>query len=50
MCADDQNNRLMINPTEWDLKGKTAFVWAGTAAMTTLWAYFRLPEVKVRDE
>lgn len=38
----------MINPTELDLKGKTAFVWAITAGLTTLWAWWRLPEVKVR--
>jgi SP family general alpha glucoside:H+ symporter-like MFS transporter len=39
--------RYLINPTELDLKGKTAFFWAATAALTTVWAYFRLPEVKV---
>lgn len=38
----------LINPTELDLQGKTAFFWAATAALTTVWAYFRLPEVKVR--
>ncbi|KAI3394273.1 hypothetical protein diail_2976 [Diaporthe ilicicola] len=38
----------LINPTELDLKGKTAFFWAATAALTTVWAYFRLPEVKDR--
>ncbi|KAK1139964.1 hypothetical protein N8T08_011041 [Aspergillus melleus] len=34
----------LINPTEANLKGKTAYFWFGTAALTTLWAYFRLPE------
>lgn len=38
----------MINPTEWNWKGKTAFFWAGTAAITTVWAYFRLPEARGR--
>ncbi|KAK7715887.1 hypothetical protein SLS63_011226 [Diaporthe eres] len=38
----------LINPTELDLEGKTAFFWAATAALTTVWAYFRLPEVKDR--
>jgi len=38
----------MINPTEWNWKGKTAFFWAGTAALTTVWAYFRLPEARGR--
>lgn len=40
-------SRYLINPTELDLQGKTAFFWAATAALTTVWAYFRLPEVKV---
>lgn len=39
--------RYLINPTELDLEGKTAFFWAATAALTMVWAYFRLPEVKV---
>lgn len=38
----------MINPTEWNWKGKTAFFWAGTAALTTVWTYFRLPEARGR--
>ena len=38
----------MVNPTEWNLKGKTAFVWAGTAALTAMWAVLRLPETKDR--
>ena len=38
----------MINPTEWDWKGKTAFFWCGSAALTTVWAYYRLPECKGR--
>ena len=37
----------MMNPTAWNWKGKTAFLWAGTAAFTSVWAYFRLPECKV---
>lgn len=40
--------RYMINPTEFNLRGKTAFFWTGTAALTSAWAWFRLPEVKVR--
>ncbi|PIG90018.1 MFS sugar transporter [Aspergillus arachidicola] len=38
----------LINPTEANLKGKTAFVWAATAAVTTVWAFFRLPECRGR--
>lgn len=37
----------MMNPTEWNWKGKTAFFWCGTAALTALWTFFRLPECKV---
>ncbi|KAK9366858.1 general substrate transporter [Lipomyces kononenkoae] len=38
----------MINPTKWNLKGYTGFVWGGTALLTFVWAYFRLPETKGR--
>ncbi|KAK9321605.1 putative alpha-glucoside transport protein [Lipomyces orientalis] len=37
-----------MNPTEWNLKGYTGFVWGGTALLTFIWAYFRLPETKGR--
>lgn len=37
-----------INPTELNLKGKTGFIWAGTAFCSIVWAYFRLPETKGR--
>lgn len=40
-------NPYMINPTEWNLEGKTGFVWAATAGIMATWAYFRLPETKV---
>ncbi|GIZ49340.1 hypothetical protein CKM354_001237200 [Cercospora kikuchii] len=38
----------LINPTELNLKGKTAFVWSGTCALIALWAFYRLPETKDR--
>ncbi|KAG0652307.1 maltose permease MAL31 [Hyphodiscus hymeniophilus] len=38
----------LINPTEANLKGKTAFVWMAVATVTIIWALFRLPEVKGR--
>lgn len=41
-------NPYMINPIEWNWKGKAGFFWAGTAAATATWAYFRLPETKDR--
>lgn len=37
----------MMNPTEWNWKGKTAFFWCGAAALTAVWTFFRLPECKV---
>lgn len=33
-----------MNPTEWNLRGYTGFVWGTTAFFTMVWAYFRLPE------
>jgi SP family general alpha glucoside:H+ symporter-like MFS transporter len=38
----------MINPTQWNLKGKTAFFWGTASLLTTIWAYFRLPETRDR--
>lgn len=38
----------MMNPTAWNLKGKTGFFWASTAFVIMVWAFFRLPEVKGR--
>lgn len=38
----------LINPTAADLKGKTAFIWMATSALTLIWAIFRLPESKGR--
>ena len=38
----------MINPTEWNWKGKTGFFWFVTAFFTLVWAFFRLPETKNR--
>jgi len=37
-----------LNPLEWNLKGYTGFVWGGTALLTFIWAYYRLPETKGR--
>jgi SP family general alpha glucoside:H+ symporter-like MFS transporter len=36
----------MLNPTAWDWKGKSCFVWAGTCFLCIVWCYFRLPEPK----
>ena len=38
----------MINPTQWNWKGKTAFFWGTASLITTIWAYFRLPETMNR--
>ncbi|KAK0120541.1 hypothetical protein ONS96_010746 [Cadophora gregata f. sp. sojae] len=37
-----------LNPREWNLKGYTGFVWGGTALLTFIWAFIRLPETKDR--
>ncbi|KAI0602461.1 sugar transporter-like protein [Biscogniauxia sp. FL1348] len=41
-------NAYMVNPVEWNLKGKTGFFWGSTAFFVFVWSYFRLPEVKGR--
>jgi SP family general alpha glucoside:H+ symporter-like MFS transporter len=38
----------MINPTAWNLAGKTAFVWGTLSLLTTIWAYYRIPETRDR--
>jgi len=38
----------MMNPTDWNWKGKTGFFWAGTLFITLVWAFFRMPETKNR--
>jgi len=37
-----------MNPTAWNVKGKTAFFWGATAFCMFVWSYFRLPEMKGR--
>ena len=38
----------LINPTEANLRGRTAFVWFGVSLLTTAWAVLRLPETRGR--
>lgn len=38
----------MLNPIEWNWKGKTGFLWADMACAAAAWSYFRLPETKDR--
>ena len=38
----------MINASEWNWQGKTAFFWAPMAALSAVWCYYRLPEFKNR--
>jgi len=45
----DTVNTYMLNPTAWDMKGKAAFVWAGTASCVWVSCYFFLPECKDRS-
>lgn len=35
-----------MNPTEFNMRGYTGFVWGGTAFLTLVWAFFRLPETR----
>lgn len=35
-----------MNPSAWNLKGYTGFIWGGTALCVLIWAFFRLPETK----
>ncbi|KAM5353679.1 hypothetical protein ACJ41O_000329 [Fusarium nematophilum] len=37
-----------MNPTKWNLKGYTGFIWGSTAFLVFVWGYFRLPETKDR--
>jgi SP family general alpha glucoside:H+ symporter-like MFS transporter len=37
-----------MNPTAWNVKGKTAFFWGSTALCMFVWSFFRLPEAKGR--
>ncbi|KAI0007893.1 general substrate transporter [Xylariaceae sp. FL0662B] len=39
----------MMNPTAWNWKGLTGFFWFGTAFITLVWAFFRMPESKGRS-
>ena len=38
-----------LNPTAWNWGGYTGLFWAGSAALVTLWVFFRLPECKGRS-
>ena len=36
-----------LNPTELNWQGKTGFFWGGMCFLCFVWAFFRLPEMKV---
>jgi len=36
----------MLNPTAWNWRGKTCYLWAGTCLLCYIWCYYRLPEPK----
>jgi SP family general alpha glucoside:H+ symporter-like MFS transporter len=38
----------MLNTTGWNLAGKCGYVWAATACVCWIGAYFCLPELKHR--
>ncbi|KAL7943563.1 general substrate transporter [Trichoderma barbatum] len=46
--VDNTVESYLINPTEANLKGKTAFFWFGLGVLTAMWAVFRLTETKNR--
>ncbi|THX83077.1 putative sugar transporter [Aureobasidium pullulans] len=51
LVANIINNVLtphMLNPTAWNWGPKTGLFWAGSCFLTTVWAYYRLPEPKGR--
>ncbi|KAH6711574.1 maltose permease MAL31 [Leptodontidium sp. MPI-SDFR-AT-0119] len=39
-----------MNPTQWNLKGETSFIWFGTAFLTLIWGYFYFPETQGRSD
>lgn len=39
----------MLNTTGWNLAGKCGYIWAGTALVCWVLAYFGLPELKHRS-
>jgi len=36
----------MLNPTAWNWRGKTCYLWAVTCLLCYIWCYYRLPEPK----
>lgn len=42
-------NPYMISTTAWGWAGKAGFFWGGMAFLGTVWAYFRLPEMRGRS-
>lgn len=38
----------MLNPTEWNWKAKTGFLWGGITILSIVWCWFDLPETKGR--
>ncbi|CUM64701.1 uncharacterized protein PRCAT00002310001 [Priceomyces carsonii] len=38
----------MLNPTAWNWKAKSGFLWAGFCIIGAVWSFFELPETKGR--
>ena len=38
-----------LNPTAWNLAGKSAFIWLGTGLFMLVFAYYMVPETKDRS-
>lgn len=41
-------SNYMLNPTGWNWKAKSGFLWGGFAFIAAVWAYFELPETRNR--
>ncbi|KAJ6436483.1 hypothetical protein O9K51_10965 [Purpureocillium lavendulum] len=46
MIGNNVSTPKMLNPTAWDLGGKSCFLFAGTSLLCLAWCYIRLPETK----
>lgn len=47
ICIQKHADIHRLNPTMWNIKGKTGFLYMGTALVITAWSWFRLPETRV---
>ncbi|CVL07479.1 related to alpha-glucoside transport protein [Fusarium mangiferae] len=48
ICVANTIQPYMMNPAAWNWKGKAGFFWFGFAFLTAVWAFFRMPETRLR--